>query len=41
LGISIGMSELKSRETVRQWMERTDDILYHAKADGRSRVADK
>lgn len=39
LGISIGMSELKAGESLRQWMERTDDILYHAKAEGRSRVA--
>jgi diguanylate cyclase (GGDEF)-like protein len=39
LGISIGMSELKAQESLRQWMERTDDILYHAKAEGRSRVA--
>lgn len=39
LGISIGMSELKKGESLRQWMERTDDILYHAKAEGRSRVA--
>ena len=39
LGISIGMSELKAGESLRQWMERTDDILYHAKAQGRSRVA--
>lgn len=39
LGVSIGMSELKKGESLRQWMERTDDILYHAKADGRSRVA--
>lgn len=41
LGISIGMSELKSGESLRQWMERTDDTLYHAKAEGQSRVADK
>lgn len=39
LGISIGMSELRHGETLKQWMERTDDILYHAKAEGRSRVA--
>lgn len=39
LGISIGLSELKQGETLRDWMERTDDILYHAKAAGRSRVA--
>jgi len=39
LGVSIGMSELRHGETLKQWMERTDDILYHAKAEGRSRVA--
>lgn len=39
LGISIGMSELRKEESLKQWMERTDDILYHAKARGRSRVA--
>ena len=39
LGISIGMTELRRGETLKQWMERTDDILYHAKAEGRSRVA--
>ncbi|MBU1566440.1 MAG: GGDEF domain-containing protein [Proteobacteria bacterium] len=39
LGISIGMSELRKGESLKHWMERTDDILYHAKADGRSRVA--
>ena len=39
LGVSIGMSELQKGESLKQWMERTDDILYHAKANGRSRVA--
>ncbi|MDK9708709.1 MAG: GGDEF domain-containing protein [Desulforhopalus sp.] len=39
LGISIGMSELRKGESLKQWTERTDDILYHAKAQGRSRVA--
>lgn len=39
LGISIGMSELRSGESLKHWVERTDDILYHAKALGRSRVA--
>lgn len=39
LGVSIGMSELRAGESLKNWMERTDDILYHAKADGRSRVA--
>ena len=38
LGVSIGLSELKKDESLNQWLERTDDILYHAKANGRSRV---
>jgi diguanylate cyclase (GGDEF)-like protein len=39
LGVSIGMSEWQRGESLKEWMERTDDILYHAKAEGRSRVA--
>ncbi len=39
LGVSIGLTELGKDESLRIWLERTDDILYHAKADGRSRVA--
>jgi diguanylate cyclase (GGDEF)-like protein len=39
LGVSIGLSQVKSDESVREWLERTDDLLYHAKAEGRSRVA--
>ncbi len=39
LGVSIGMSQMKADESLREWQERTDDILYHAKADGRSRVS--
>jgi diguanylate cyclase (GGDEF)-like protein len=39
LGVSIGLSQLKQEESLKQWLERTDDILYHAKAEGRSRVA--
>jgi diguanylate cyclase (GGDEF)-like protein len=39
LGVSIGLSQLKQDEALKQWLERTDDILYHAKAEGRSRVA--
>lgn len=38
LGISIGLAELNQNETLKQWFERTDDILYHAKAEGRARV---
>lgn len=41
LGVSIGLAELNEQEDLRSWMERTDDILYHAKAEGRSRVAVK
>ncbi len=39
LGVSIGLTQLKQEESLGQWLERTDDILYHAKAEGRSRVA--
>lgn len=41
LGISIGLAQLKKRESLANWLERADDILYHAKAEGRSRVAIK
>lgn len=41
LGVSIGLSELKKGESLQKWLERTDDILYHAKFEGRSRVAVK
>jgi len=39
LGISIGLAELRENETLQHWLERTDDILYHAKSEGRSRVS--
>ncbi|MBW1635820.1 MAG: GGDEF domain-containing protein [Deltaproteobacteria bacterium] len=39
LGISLGLAELKEGETLKQWLERADDILYNAKSEGRSRVA--
>ncbi len=39
LGISLGLAELKEDETLKQWLERTDDILYNAKAEGRSRIS--
>ena len=39
LGVSIGLSQMQPDDTLGQWLERTDDILYHAKAAGRSRVA--
>jgi len=38
LGVSIGMTQWKTEESLDEWMERVDDILYNAKADGRSRV---
>jgi diguanylate cyclase (GGDEF)-like protein len=41
LGVSIGLAQLQGSETLNQWLERADDILYHAKANGRSRVANK
>ena len=39
LGVSIGLAELHEGESLGEWLERADDILYHAKAEGRSRVA--
>jgi diguanylate cyclase (GGDEF)-like protein len=39
LGVSIGLSEMRNGEDLQQWLERTDDILYHAKDQGRSQVA--
>ncbi len=39
LGISIGLAQLEEDESLMEWLDRTDDILYHAKAEGRSRVA--
>jgi len=41
LGVSIGLAELQDGESLTVWLERADDILYHAKAAGRSRVAVK
>jgi diguanylate cyclase (GGDEF)-like protein len=38
LGVSIGMTEWDKEESLNEWMERVDDILYSAKSDGRSRV---
>lgn len=39
LGVSIGLAELREGESLCEWMDRADDILYNAKAEGRSRVA--
>ncbi len=41
LGISIGLAQLEEGESLQNWIERADDILYHAKSEGRSRVAVK
>lgn len=38
LGVSIGLTQWKRGENLEEWMERADDILYNAKAAGRSRV---
>lgn len=38
LGVSIGLTQWKREENLEEWMERVDDILYNAKAAGRSRV---
>ncbi len=39
LGISIGLAQLQEDETLQEWMERVDDVLYRAKDQGRNRVA--
>jgi diguanylate cyclase (GGDEF)-like protein len=41
IGVSIGVAQLRDSENLAQWMERADDVLYHAKDEGRSRVAVK
>ncbi len=38
LGVSIGLSQMEQNESLDEWLERTDDILYHAKDKGRGRV---
>jgi len=38
LGVSIGLTQWRLEESLEQWLERVDDILYNAKSDGRSRV---
>lgn len=38
VGISAGLTELQKDEELAQWLERTDDILYKAKASGRGRI---
>lgn len=39
LGVSIGMARWEMSETLEDWMQRVDDILYNAKSGGRSRVS--
>ncbi|MFT5699667.1 MAG: diguanylate cyclase (GGDEF)-like protein [Desulforhopalus sp.] len=39
LGVSIGLTEMQRGESLSEWLERTDDILYHAKAKGRAQVS--
>lgn len=39
LAVSIGLSEWKAGMNIDEWMERADDILYQAKANGRAQVA--
>jgi diguanylate cyclase (GGDEF)-like protein len=39
LGASIGLTQLDKDEPLRHWLDRTDDLLYHAKIHGRSKVA--
>ncbi len=39
LGVSIGLAQWEKDEDLNAWMERGDDILYHAKANGRSQVS--
>ena len=39
LGVSIGCAQHQKGESLRNWMERTDDYLYHAKDEGKARVS--
>lgn len=39
LAVSIGLSEWEAGMNIDDWMERADDILYQAKANGRAQVA--
>ncbi len=40
LGVSIGLAQMEKGEDLRTWMERVDDVLYHAKAEGKRQVAE-
>ena len=37
--MSIGLSEWTDNMDINSWLERADDILYQAKANGRAQVA--
>lgn len=39
LGVSIGCAQLLKGESLKAWMERTDDYLYHAKDHGKAQVS--
>lgn len=39
LAVSIGLSEWSTDMDLNSWLERADDILYQAKANGRAQVA--
>jgi diguanylate cyclase (GGDEF)-like protein len=39
LGVSIGLAEWSAEIDLNDWLERADDILYQAKANGRAQVA--
>ena len=39
LGASIGLAQLGNEESLRHWLERTDDLLYNPKIPGRSKVS--
>jgi PleD family two-component response regulator len=39
LAVSIGLSEWQPGMDLNAWLERADDILYQAKANGRAQVA--
>ena len=39
VAVSIGLSEWSTDMDLNSWLERADDILYQAKANGRAQVA--
>ena len=39
LGVSVGLTQMNEGESLSEWHERTDDMLYHAKKQGRARVS--